>query len=106
LPPVQQGREFHSLDTAGNSKAQKQSVEVGFHGPPRHFELAGDFGVVAPLQEQFDDLLLARTQSNGLLLHQAPLQKHSFPSPQVSNIWLNVCKIVSTQNATSRLPVA
>jgi len=43
---------------------------VGFYGAPRHFQLAGNLSVVAALQEQFDNLLLARTQSYGLLLHQ------------------------------------
>jgi len=42
---------------------------MSLHGTPGHVELAGDFGVVASLQEQFDDLLLSRTQPNGLLLH-------------------------------------
>jgi hypothetical protein len=45
---------------------------VGFHGSARHFELAGNFGVVAALQEKFDDLLLAGSQSNGLLRHPFP----------------------------------
>jgi hypothetical protein len=38
----------------------------------RHLELAGDFGVVAALQKQFDDLLFARSQPNGLLVHHYP----------------------------------
>ena len=42
-------------------------------GSPGHVQLAGNLGVVATLQEQFDDLTLARTQSNGLFLHQTPL---------------------------------
>jgi hypothetical protein len=69
LPPVQQGREFDSLDTAGNSEAEKQPVEMSFHGSPRHFELAGDLGVITALQQQFYNLLFARTEPNGLLLH-------------------------------------
>jgi hypothetical protein len=51
LPPVQQGREFYSLDTAGNAKTKKKPVEMGFHGSPSHVELSGDFGVVAALQK-------------------------------------------------------
>jgi len=42
---------------------------MGFHGSPRHFELAGNFGVVASLQQQLYDLLFARTEPNSLLLH-------------------------------------
>jgi hypothetical protein len=61
LPPVQQGREFDSLDTAGNSEPQKQPVEMGLYRPPRHFQLAGDLGVVTALQQQLDDLLFAWT---------------------------------------------
>jgi hypothetical protein len=69
LSPVQQGGEFDSLDTAGNSKTEKQPVEMSFHGSPRHVELAGYFGVVASLQQQLDDLLFAWTEPNGLLFH-------------------------------------
>jgi hypothetical protein len=71
LPPIQQGREFHSLDSSINSKTQKQPIEMGFHGPPCHFELARNFGVVTSLQKQGYDLLFARTQPNGLLLHRS-----------------------------------
>mgnify|MGYP007135463146 CR=1 FL=1 len=42
---------------------------MSFHGSPRHVELAGDFGVVTALQQQFHDLLFARTETNSLLLH-------------------------------------
>jgi len=42
---------------------------MSFHGSPRHVELAGDFGVVASLQQQFNDLLFARTEPNSLLFH-------------------------------------
>jgi len=69
LPPVQQGCELHSLDSAGNSETQEQAVEMGLHGTPGHIELACDFGVVTSLQEQFDNLLFSRTQPNGVLLH-------------------------------------
>jgi hypothetical protein len=73
LPPVQQGREFHSLDTAGDSESEKQPVEMGFHSSPRHLELSGNLGVITTLQKQFYDLLFARTQPNSLLHHPIPL---------------------------------
>lgn len=69
MPPIQQGREFHSLDTTGDAKTKKKPVEMGFHGSPRHIELSGDFGVVTALQKQFDNLLFARAEPNSLLLH-------------------------------------
>jgi hypothetical protein len=69
LPPVQQGREFDSLNTAGDSKTQEQAVEMCFDGSSRHLQLAGDFGIITALQKQFDDLLFTRTEPNGLLLH-------------------------------------
>lgn len=69
MPPVQQGRELDSLDTAGNSETEKQPVEMSFHGTPRHVELRGYLGVVASLQQQVDDLLFARTEPHSLLLH-------------------------------------
>jgi hypothetical protein len=49
LPPIQQGREFHSLDTIIDSETKKQTVEVSLYGAPRHFELAGNLCVVAAL---------------------------------------------------------
>jgi hypothetical protein len=73
LPPVQQGGEFYSLDTAGNSKTQKQPIKMSLYGSPRHIELAGNLGVVTTLQKQLNDLLFARTEPNGLLLHFYPL---------------------------------
>jgi hypothetical protein len=45
---------------------------MSFHGSSRHFELAGNFGVVATLQEKFDNLLFAWAQPNSLLLHPIP----------------------------------
>jgi hypothetical protein len=69
LPPVQQGREFDSLDTTGNSETKEQPVEMSFHSTPCHVELGCDFGVVASLQEQVYDLLFARTEPNSLLFH-------------------------------------
>jgi hypothetical protein len=51
LPPIQQGREFHSLDTIIDSETKKQTVEMSLYSAARHFELAGNLGVVAPLQK-------------------------------------------------------
>lgn len=34
---------------------------MSLDGSPRHLELAGDLGVVAALQKQFDNLLLTWT---------------------------------------------
>jgi hypothetical protein len=34
---------------------------MGFDGSPRHFELRSNLSVVAPLQQEFDDLFFART---------------------------------------------
>jgi hypothetical protein len=45
---------------------------MGFYGSHCHFELGGNFGVVTTLQKQFNNLLFARTESNGLLLHLIP----------------------------------
>jgi len=61
LPPIQQGREFYSLDSAGDSEAEEKPVEMSFHGSARHLELAGNLGIVTALQKQFDDLLFARS---------------------------------------------
>jgi hypothetical protein len=42
---------------------------MGFYGSPCHLEFGGDFGVVTTLQKQFNNLLLARTEPNGLFIH-------------------------------------
>jgi hypothetical protein len=34
---------------------------MSLHGAPCHFQLTGNFGVVAALQKQLDDLLFARS---------------------------------------------
>jgi hypothetical protein len=53
---------------------------MSFHSTPCHLELASYFGVVAPLQKQFDDLLFAWTEPNSLLLHLIlPLVKLPHP---------------------------
>jgi hypothetical protein len=46
---------------------------MSFHGSARHLELAGNLGVVAALQEQFNNLLFTWSQPNGLLRHHHPL---------------------------------
>jgi hypothetical protein len=46
---------------------------MSLHGTPRHAELVGDLGIVATLQQQFDNLLFARPEPNSLILHQIPL---------------------------------
>ena len=42
---------------------------MSFHSAPRHLQLSCYLGVVAPLQQQVDNLLFARTQPNSLLFH-------------------------------------
>jgi len=55
---------------------------MSLHGSPRHVQLGGDFGIVATLQKQFDNLLFARPQPNSLILHQVPLLWfYCFPWP-------------------------
>ncbi len=46
---------------------------MSLDGSPRHVQLLGDLGVVTALQEQFNNLLLARSEPNGLFSHQVPL---------------------------------
>jgi hypothetical protein len=72
LPPVQECREFYSLDAAGDSESQEQTVEMGLHRSTSHIELSSDFVVVATLQEQFDDLLFALPQTDRSFAHSIP----------------------------------
>jgi hypothetical protein len=69
LPPIKNGREFDSLDTASNCKAQEKTIKVRLHRASGHFELPRDLCVVTTLEQQFRNLLLARTQPNGTLFH-------------------------------------
>jgi hypothetical protein len=100
LPPVQQGCEFNSLDSAGNSETKKQPVEMCFYRSARHVQLTRDFGVVAPLQKQLDDLLFARAEPNGLFPHQFP---HILASPPPQDFGAANCsRFHSIHNATLR----
>jgi len=103
LPPIQQGREFHSLDTTGDSKTKKKPVEMGLHSAARHVELSGYFSVVATLQKQFDDLLFAWTEPNSLLLHSIlPLFSWIALRPRKASWRLHLSKSHSTHVATLR----
>jgi hypothetical protein len=46
---------------------------MSLYGTSSHMELAGDFGIVATLQQQVDNLLFARPQPNSRVLHYIPL---------------------------------
>jgi hypothetical protein len=80
LPPIQQGREFHSLDTIIDSETKKQPVEMSLYGAPCHLELAGNFGVVATLQKQLNNLLFPRAQTHFLFRDQIPVPFHRLRS--------------------------
>jgi hypothetical protein len=99
LPPIQQGREFHSLDTIIDSETKKQTVEVSFYGAPRHFELAGNLGVVAALQKQLNNLLFPRAQTYFLFPDQITFPFHRHYSERLW-VWLQLSKCCSTHNAT------
>jgi hypothetical protein len=45
---------------------------MSFYSSAGHLKLTGNFGVVTTLQEQLNDLLFARPQPNGLILHRFP----------------------------------
>jgi hypothetical protein len=52
---------------------------MSFYSSASHLELFGNFGIIAALQKQFDDLLFARPKPNGLLAH------HFLPPGQSSS---------------------
>jgi hypothetical protein len=74
---------------------------VRLYGSARHVELAGNFGIVAALQKEFDDLLFARSQPNGLLRHLCPLVLDLPPALKTGAAW-DVSRIHSTHTATLR----
>jgi len=51
---------------------------MGFDRAPCHFQLLGDFFVIAALQQQICDLLLARSKTNELLRHDSSPGFHGF----------------------------
>jgi hypothetical protein len=69
LPPIKNGCEFDSLDTASNCKSQEQTIKVRFHRAPGHLELSRNLRIVATLEQQFGDLLFAWTQPNRAFVH-------------------------------------
>jgi hypothetical protein len=52
---------------------------MSLHGAPRHLELAGNLGVVAALQKQLHNLLLAGPEPNCLIPHQVRIPFHRHP---------------------------
>jgi hypothetical protein len=73
---------------------------MGLYCSAGHFELASYFGVVTSLQKQFDDLLFARTQPNGLLSHQYP--PFGLPFAPSKGARLDVAELDSIHNAILR----
>jgi hypothetical protein len=60
---------------------------VRFHSSARHFQLSSNFGIVTTLQKQLYNLLLARTQPNGLFVHHfSPFPSGIPGSPWRSNM--------------------
>ena len=69
---------------------------MSLHGPARHLELAGDFGIVTALQKQFDDLLFARSKPKGLLVHYSPSDLDSPTPKDLIDSWMFPKYIAST----------
>ncbi len=64
---------------------------MGLDGTPRHFQFAGNFGIVTTLQQEVGDLLLSRTQANSLLRHP------NYPkSPNTLEIEVGFCDLPFT----------
>jgi hypothetical protein len=64
---------------------------VCFDGAPRHVELAGNFIVVAALQQEVGNLLFSGPKTNGLIFHFCELPPQTKrdgwmcpPSPAIS----------------------
>jgi hypothetical protein len=83
LPPIQECREFDPLNPTGNAKPQKKPVEMRLHCSPSHIQLLGDISVVASLQQQLNDLLLATTQTD-LIVHGSPSLRLRPDQPEVT----------------------
>ena len=72
MSPVKEGGEFDSLDTRGNAETDEQPVETCLDRTPSHIELFGNLGIVAALQKQLRDLLIASSQPDPVKIHAVP----------------------------------
>jgi hypothetical protein len=54
----------------------EEAVEVSFYCAFRNVENIGNFRVLAPLEQQIHDLLLAAPESAELVIHALPHTKH------------------------------
>jgi hypothetical protein len=61
LPPIKDCCELDSLDTTSDCKAKEKAIKVRLDRASGHLELPGNFRIVATLEQQFRNLLLART---------------------------------------------
>lgn len=75
MPPIQHGCQFYSFNALRNSKPKEQAIEAGFHRARGHVQLLRNFPVVAPLQQQLDNLLVTRSQLNCRFLHTASFSR-------------------------------
>jgi hypothetical protein len=80
LPPIKKSCEFDSFNTVAYPKTKKKAVEVCLDGAPGHFQLFGNLGVVAALQQQFGNLLLPRSQAKILFPHARPSGRGKYAS--------------------------
>lgn len=69
MPPIQESCQFDPLDSAGDSEAQKEPVEVRLYRAQGDIEVLRDFLVAAALQQQLGDLLFPRRKPDGFSGH-------------------------------------
>jgi hypothetical protein len=69
LPPIKQSRELYPLDAALDSETEKKAVEMSFDGALGNVQIASDFGVIASLEKQIDDLPFPGPYLSELLFH-------------------------------------
>jgi hypothetical protein len=84
LSPIKQSRELYPLDATLDSKPQEQPVEMCFDRSLSNMEILSDFCVVASLQQQINDLLLAGPHFIELLIHKTLHLTDAPWSPQVA----------------------
>jgi hypothetical protein len=69
LPPIKKCREFDSLDSRRDTEPSKKPIETRFHCAPSHIQLLGYLGVIATLQQQFGNLLVALAEAHPVKIH-------------------------------------
>lgn len=90
MSPIEHSREFHSLDSAFDSKSDEEAVEISFDGALGNVEIASDFRVVASLEQKIDDLPLPGSHLAEIFVHVPLPDTPGRPSLGSDQVWIDL----------------